>query len=100
MQRLLPTFKKRWNNRQRLFKEGAVNDDTVLQAQQEYLDAIANIDQAQAQLKQLDVKEADALRQYLQNLNQIKDIQAQLKDLDSKQASQARQDLQELPCRL
>ena len=73
---LLPTFKKRWDNRQKLFQQGAVADDTVLQSQQEYLDALAKIDEAESELKQLDVKEADALRQYLQNLNQIKDIQA------------------------
>lgn len=89
---LLPTYKKRWDNRQKLFQQGAVADDTVLQSRQEYLDALAKIDEAESELKQLDVKEADALRQYLQNLNQIKDIQAQLKDLDSKQASQVQQD--------
>lgn len=91
---LLPTFKKRWDNRQRLFQEGAVADDTVLQAQQEYLNGLTQIDEAESQLKQLDVKEADALRQYLQNLNIIKDLQAQLKELDSKQASQDQQDLE------
>lgn len=91
---LLPTFKKRWDNRQRLFREGAIPDDTVLQARQEYLNGLTQIDEAESQLKQLDVKEADALRQYLQNLNTIKDLQAQLKQLDSKQASQAQHDLE------
>lgn len=96
---LLPTLKKRLDNRQGLFKAGAVSDDTVLQARQEYLDGIAQIDEAESQLKQLDVKEADAQRQYLQNLNAIKDLQAQLKDLDSKQASQDQQDLDALNTR-
>jgi HlyD family secretion protein len=91
---LLPTFKKRWDNRLRLLKEGAVSDDTVLKARQEYLDSMAQIDEAESQLKQLDVKEADAQRQFLQNLNSIKDLQTQLKELDSKQASQAQQDLE------
>lgn len=90
---LLPTFKKRLQNRQMLLKQGAVADDTVLQAKQQYLDSIAQIDEAESQLKQLDVKEADAQRQFLQNLNSIKDLQAQIKALDSKQASQAQQDL-------
>ncbi|MCU0535079.1 MAG: NHLP bacteriocin system secretion protein [Hydrococcus sp. Prado102] len=91
---LLPTLKQRLNNRQKLFSEGAVSDDTVLQARQEYLDNLAQIDEAESQLKQLDVKEADALRQYLQNINQIKDLQAQLQELDSKEASSAQQDLE------
>jgi HlyD family secretion protein len=91
---LLPTLQKRLDNRRRLFGEGAVSDDTVLQARQEYLDSLAQIDEAESQLKQLDVKEADALKQYLQNLNQIKELQAQLQDLDSKQANLAQQDLE------
>ena len=91
---LLPTFKKRLDNRQRLFREGAVPDDTVLQARQEYLDALANIDEAESQLKQLDVKEADALRQYLSNLNESKNIQAQLQEQNSKEANIAQQDLE------
>lgn len=91
---LLPTFKKRLDNRQRLFEEGAVPDDTVLQARQEYLNSLASIDEAESQLKQLDVKEADALRQYLQNLNTIKDLRTQLQELDSKEASIAQQDLE------
>lgn len=91
---LLPTLKKRLNNRQRLLEEGAVPDDTVLQARQEYLNGLADIDEAESQLKQLDVKEADALRQYLQNLNEIKNIQAQLRELDSKEAGLEQQDLE------
>jgi HlyD family secretion protein len=94
LQELLPTLKKRLDNRQWLFKEGAVADDTVLQARQEYLDALANIDEAESQLKQLDVKEADALRQYLSNLNEIKNIQAQLQEQNTKEANIAQQDLE------
>lgn len=91
---LLPTYKKRLDNRQRLFTEGAVSDDVVLESRQQYDDASANIDQAESQLKQLDVKEADAQRQYLSNLNEIKNIQAQLQELNTKAASVAQQDLQ------
>ena len=92
MQGLLPTYKKRWDNRQRLLQEGAVPDDIVMQARQEYDDARANIDQAESQLKQLDVKEAEALGQYLENLNSIKEYQTQLRQIDSEAASQAQQD--------
>lgn len=91
---LLPTFKQRWDKRQQLLKEGAVSGDTVLQSQQDYLNAVTQINQAESQLKQLDVKEADAQRQYLENLNSIKDLQAQLKQLDSKEATAAQQNLE------
>ncbi len=94
LQGLLPTYKKRLSNRQMLFKEGAVPDDIVLNARQEYDDARANIDEAESQLKQLDLKEADAQRQYLSNLNEIKNTQAQLQEQNTKQASLAQQDLQ------
>ncbi len=94
MRGLLPTLKKRLENRQWLFKQGAVTDDTVLQARQEYVDNLAKIDEAESQLKQLDVKEADAQRQYLQNLNSIKDFQAQLRELESKEATRSQQDLE------
>ncbi len=87
------------DNRQRLLEEGAVPDDTVLQARQEYLDGLANIDEAESQLKQLDVKEADALQQYLSNLNEIKNIQAQLQEQNTKEANIAQQDLETLTTR-
>lgn len=90
---LLPTFKKRLDNRQRLLQEGAVPADTVLQAQQDFLNSQSKINQIESQLKQLDVQEADAQRQYLQNLNQVKDLQAQIRALDSKIINQTEQDL-------
>lgn len=100
LKELVPTFKQRLDSRQQLLKQGAVSDDTVLQARQDYLNATAEINGAQSQLGQLDVKEADAQRQYLENLNSIKDLQAQLKQLDSKQASLAQQDLESWATRL
>jgi HlyD family secretion protein len=90
---MLPTYKNRWEKRQKLFAIGAVADDTVLQSRKEYLDGLANIDDAESQLKQIDVKEADALKQYLSNLNEMRSIQSQLQELNSKKATQAQQDL-------
>lgn len=60
LQGLLPTHKKRLENRQKLLKEGAIPDDVVLEARQQYDNARASIDEAESQLKQLDLKEADA----------------------------------------
>ncbi|BAZ09208.1 HlyD family secretion protein [Calothrix sp. NIES-4071] len=92
MRELQPTLKQRWEERQKLFQQGAVPKDTALSAQQEYINSKAQIDEAESQLNQLDVKEADAQRQYLQNLNQVSEIQAQLKALDSRKATQKEQD--------
>ncbi|MEA5627193.1 NHLP bacteriocin system secretion protein [Nostoc sp. UHCC 0251] len=93
---LLPTLRRRYEIRQQLFQEGVISGDTVLASRQELIDGEAKVNDAQSQLKQLDVKEADAQRQYLENLNSIRDIQAQLKELDTKKASQAQQDLDAL----
>ena len=92
LRELLPTYKKRLAVRQDLFKEGAISDDALLQARQEYFDNTAQINEAESQLKQLDFKEADALKEYLSNLNEVKNIKAQLQELQSKKASLAQQD--------
>ncbi|MBF2063080.1 MAG: NHLP bacteriocin system secretion protein [Calothrix sp. C42_A2020_038] len=92
MRGLQPTLKQRWGERQKLFQQGAVPKDMALSAQQEYLNAKAQINEAESQLNQIDVKEADAQRQYLQNLNQVNEIQTQLKALNSRQAAQKEQD--------
>lgn len=89
----LPTYKKRWEDRQKIFAQGAVSKDTILQAQQDYLNAQAQINDAESQLKQLDLKEADAQREYLRNVNQVNELKTQLKSLDSRKASLAEQDL-------
>lgn len=89
---LQPTFQQRLTTRQSLFAEGAIADDVLLDARQEYLDNNAQIDENNSQLKQLAVKEADAVQKYLSNLNEIKNIKAQLQELHSKKASLAQQD--------
>jgi HlyD family secretion protein len=93
-QELGPTLKQRWEKRKQLFSEGAITEDVVLQTQQEYLSNLANISDAESQLKQLDVKEADTQRQYLENLSSIANFKAQLRELDSKAASLAQQNLE------
>lgn len=92
-QELGPTLKKRWEKRKQLLKEGVIEEDVVQQTQQEYLNNLANIADAESQFKQLDVKEADSERQYLENLSTIADLKAKLRELDSKEASQAQQNL-------
>lgn len=91
---LRPTFKLRFETRQLLFERGAISEDVLLQAKQEYLDNIASIDEIKANLKEIDVQEADAYQQYLSNLNEIKNIQALIQEQDSKLANLTQQDLQ------
>lgn len=93
-QALGPTLKKSWEKRQQLLNEGGIPEDVVLQTQQQYLNNLASIADAESQLKQLDVKEADAQRQYLENLNTIADLKSKLRELDTKEASQAEQNLE------
>ena len=54
---------------------------------------LAADNEAQSQLNQLDIKEAETQREYLRNVNQVNQLQAQLKALDSDTATQAEQDL-------
>lgn len=90
---VLPVYRQRWQARQEAHKQGALSKDMVFQAQQEYLNAQAQLNDVESQLKQLDVKEADAQRQYLSNLNQINQLQAQIKALETRAATQLEQDL-------
>jgi HlyD family secretion protein len=92
LQQLLPTYKKRLEIRENLFNQGAISDDVLLEARQQYLDNIASENETKSQLKKLEVEEADALKEYLSNLNEIKDIQAQLQELDSQTAQSTQQD--------
>ena len=94
LQELYPTFKERLAKRQLLFEEGAISEDVLLQARQEFLDNTSNLDEVESQLAELDVKEANSLQQYLSNLNEVKNIQAQLQELNSKQANLTQQDLE------
>jgi HlyD family secretion protein len=92
LQELKPTFAQRLTTRQKLFQQGAIADDVLLKAKQEYLDNNAQINEIKSQLKELEVREADVVKEYLSNLNEIKNIKAQLQELNSKKANLAQQD--------
>lgn len=91
---LRPTFESRLEKRRILFERGAIAEDVFLQAKQEYLNNISSIDSIKGDLKELEVREADAYQQYLTNLNEIKSIQAQIQELSSRRANLTQQDLQ------
>jgi HlyD family secretion protein len=93
LREMVPVYKQRWEQRQEILAQGAITRDVALQAQQDYLSSQAQISEVESQLKQLDVKEADAQREYLRNVNQADELKAQMKALDSRVAGQVEQDL-------
>jgi HlyD family secretion protein len=88
----LPDYKQRFEVRQVIQKEGAISQDVMLQAKQEYEGFQAEIDQLESQLIQLDAKEVEAQRQYLDNTNQINEIQSKITALEVQGTSQFEQD--------
>jgi HlyD family secretion protein len=91
---LAPTLKDRLERRKKLRVEGAISEDTVLEAQQTYFDSIKKIADLEDQLKQLDINQVQAEKSYRENLSQITDFKTQLKELDSKEKTLAEQNLQ------
>ena len=80
--KLAPLLAERLEKRKILVIEGALQEDAILEAEQEYIKALENISQLEAELKDLDVQEADAKRQSVENLSQVSTLQAQLKALE------------------
>jgi len=95
-QKLAPILAERLEKRKELLSEGAIPQDTMLEAEQEYIQKLENVADLQAQLKNLDSREAEEQRQYLGNLNRIVELQAQLKDLEVKEAGTQQQYLDNL----
>ena len=83
-QELAPVFEERFRNRQKLVQVGAIARDNLLEAEQEYRQALQNIAGIEAQLKQLDLQEAETQQRYLDNLNQISQFEAQLEELETR----------------
>ncbi|QLE54620.1 NHLP bacteriocin system secretion protein [Nostoc sp. TCL26-01] len=80
-QEIAPVFAKRLQKRKQLIQSGAISEDTLLQAEQEYRQALQSIINIQAQLQQLQLKEVETQQQYLNNLNAITKYQAELEEL-------------------
>jgi HlyD family secretion protein len=94
-QALAPILQKRLEIRKRLYQEsGAVSGDEALKAEQEYLANQKDIIALQADSKNIAVKQAEQEKNYQESLNKIADLQAQLQQIDSKEASRIQQDLE------
>lgn len=83
-QAMLPTMKDRWERRARLAKEGALDQDSLVTAERDYRQEAQNIQELQAQFRQLDVNATEAQQRYVQSENTISEIQAQLDELDTR----------------
>ncbi len=79
---LIPVFQQRLKQRQELFEQGAISQDTLLQSEQEYRQNQQNIAEIKAELKQLEVEEAETREKFLQNLSNINNIESELKELE------------------
>jgi HlyD family secretion protein len=85
-QELAPVFEQRLKERQNLFEQGAISQDTLLQTEQEYRQNLQNITEIKAELKQLEVEETEAVEKYLQNLSNIQEFETKLTELEARQA--------------
>lgn len=86
---LAPTLKERWDRRQSLKAQGAISDDTVLEAKQTYLDSLQRISDLKQKLKELDISQVQAQKSYLDNLNKIDSLKTQLTELNTQQKTVA-----------
>ena len=87
---LTPILQQRLTKQGQLEKIGAISEERVLQAEQEYRQTRQNISDIQAQLQQLQVQQTELQQKYLDNLHNITQIKAELEQLNirSKQLEQ------------
>ncbi|NEP10425.1 MAG: NHLP bacteriocin system secretion protein [Symploca sp. SIO2C1] len=77
-------LQQRLTKQQELQQQGAISQERVLQAEQEYRQIRQDISGIQAELQQLQVREMELEQQYLDNLNNVTQIKAELEQLDSR----------------
>ena len=81
---LTPLLKLRLTKQRGLQKQGAISDERILKAEQEYRQTRQNIWDIQAQLQQLQLQETELQQKYLTNLNNITQIIADLEQLNTR----------------
>ncbi|AFY49201.1 NHLM bacteriocin system secretion protein [Nostoc sp. PCC 7524] len=84
VEELTPVLQTRVEKQRELQKQGAISEERVLQAEQEYRQTRQNISEIQAQLQQLRVQETEQQQKYLENNNNITQINAELEKLNSR----------------
>jgi HlyD family secretion protein len=89
-----PNLKDRLDKRQELAAQGAISQDTLLQAKQDYSDNIQKIGSIRSELESLKAKQVAAEKEYRDNISQIKDFETQIQSLQGKEKELAVQDFQ------
>ncbi|MEM9272429.1 MAG: NHLP bacteriocin system secretion protein [Cyanobacteria bacterium P01_F01_bin.143] len=83
-QELTPILQQRVTKQRELQQLGAISQERVLQAEQEYRQSRQQISEIQAQLQQLQLQETELQQRYRENLNNITQINTELEKLDSR----------------
>jgi HlyD family secretion protein len=81
---LTPVLLQRLEKQRELQKQGAISQERVLQAEQEYRQSRQSISEIQAQLQQLRVQQTEQQQKYLENKSNITQINAELEKLNSR----------------
>ncbi len=81
---LTPILQQRLTKQQELQKLGAISQERVLQAEQEYRQSRRQISEIQADLQQLRLQETELQQRYRENLNNITQINTELERLDTR----------------
>ncbi|MBW4422323.1 MAG: NHLP bacteriocin system secretion protein [Myxacorys californica WJT36-NPBG1] len=84
-QALAPILQERLQSRQALANTGAIAQDTLLQTEQEYRQALQETIKLKAQLKQLNFQAVETQQRFLNNQSSIAQIQNQLDELNMQQ---------------
>lgn len=93
-QELTPKLQQRLAKQRELQKQGAISEEQVLQAEQEYRQTYQNISGTQAQLQQLRVQETELQQKYRENLNNITQINVDLEKLNTRSKQLEQNNLQ------
>ncbi|MEO1432891.1 MAG: NHLP bacteriocin system secretion protein [Cyanobacteria bacterium J06633_8] len=81
---LTPVLQQRLTKQQELQKQGAISQERVLEAEQEYRQARQKISEIQVQLQQLQVQETEIQQRSQDNINSITRIKADLEKLGTR----------------
>ncbi|MFN6529717.1 NHLP bacteriocin system secretion protein [Nostoc sp. ChiSLP03a] len=93
-QTLVPVMQTRLKQRQTLADAGGLSKDSLLQAEQEYVQTRQNLADIQVQLKQLEARNSEVERTYLEQIRSMSDVQIQLGELNAKSKRLDRENLE------
>lgn len=91
---LAPVHKQRFQNRKQLREAGAISVDEVLEAEKSYRETLSEINDFQAELQELNIRELEAEKSYRETMSESADLRAQLQELESKDKTIEQQNLE------